>query len=323
MRILGWLLLIPSALAALGMVLLERFPVAHTWHPLLIAAATFIPLLWLATAVALVGLTLVLRGWGRLLGVLALVAALLFWGWDLLPVGQEQADPVVEPVEPGISAFVLNTQYGRAAIGEVLEVVEARSPDVLVFLEHTSAFDAAVSSSGLRDSYPHAVGTVREDPGGTMILSRSPLVEVERAETIFDNIVVATTVDGVEWTLAGVHTVPPQMGAGLWAGDGRLLRGVAERHLDTQFLMLGDFNAIEQHHTMRLLSDAGMVNSMAGLTGVDAWRPTWPAGGVMPPFARIDHVLHGPGVSASPPDLIEIEGTDHLGLFVSAGEPSA
>ncbi|WP_040283000.1 endonuclease/exonuclease/phosphatase family protein [Tessaracoccus massiliensis] len=322
MRVLGWILLIPGALGALVLVLLRLFPATHAWHAAVIVAATFIPFLWLPATVALLGLLLVARGWLRLLAVLGLVAALVFWGRGFLPEPERDGTPDTL----GLSVFMLNTQYGRADVAQVAAVVDEHDPYVLVFLEYTSGFDAALREAGLLDDFPHQVGTIREDAGGTMILGKAPLTEVERLETTpFDNIVVTTTtqtaVGEVEWTLAGIHTAPPQMGADLWAADGVAVRDLAGRHLTDRLVMVGDFNAIDQHHTMRLLTNAGMINPRSKAEGFDGWRPTWPVGKRVPPFAHIDHFLHSPGVAGWAPTAVEIDGSDHMGLVVPVPAP--
>ncbi|MDO5676097.1 MAG: hypothetical protein Q4G35_01175 [Propionibacteriaceae bacterium] len=321
MRVLGWLLLIPGALAALGILLLDLFPVTHTWHPFLIAAATFIPLLWLPTVVALMGLVILVEGLPRLLAVAGLVVALLFFGWGLLPKWPVVMD--VAPAHRGLTVLMLNTQYGRADLDQVHAAVEEHSPDLLIFLEHTAAFDEGLTAAGIAEEYPHKVGTIREDAGGTMILGRQAITEVERLpDTRFDNIVVSTTVADVEWVVAGIHTSPPQVGADAWTSDGEAVRDLALRHRGEQFIMVGDFNAIDQHYTMRLIADAGMENPSSGRPPLDGWRPTWPVGSWVPTFARIDHYLLGPEVLGWAPQTVQIDGTDHLGLVAHTGIPT-
>ena len=92
--VLGWVLLVPSLIAILALVLLRAVTELHTWHHNVIAAATFIPMLWIPVLIGCVGLVLVLRSWWRLLGVAALVVSLAVFGWPLRPQGEVMAEPM-------------------------------------------------------------------------------------------------------------------------------------------------------------------------------------------------------------------------------------
>lgn len=307
-RALGWILAIVSAAALAVLWLLDSVTVLHTRSAVLLVVATFIPWMWLPMVTGLAGLSLALRGGLRLAAVGVLVAVSAFW----LVRGFHDPGPKLDEHDPDFTLAVLNVQYGRASVEEFAAQVGAS--DVVVVIEYTPAFELGLERAEFFEEFPHRVGSVREDAGGTMILARTPLTEIERLDTGFDNILVETTIDGATWKVAGIHAVPPHYRADAWAADGEEIRDMVARHDDGRLLLAGDFNAIEQHHIMRELG--GVTNAMAGPPGVDAWRPTWPVHDVVPPFARIDHVLHSDDVSMPRPVTFEVPGTDHLGLVV-------
>ena len=85
-----------------------------------------------------------------------------------------------------------------------------------------------------------------------------------RAEgTRFENLIATTTVDGTDWHLGVIHTVPPQMGADVWTDDAAAVGRLAEPFHEENLLLVGDFNAIDQHHTMRELTAGGETRTIS------------------------------------------------------------
>lgn len=320
LRRLGWVMFATGAVIALVLWLLQLFTVTHTWHTVFIVAATFIPLLWTPAMVAALGLTIALRGRRRLIGAALLVAAIAYWSQPWWPRPQVIHDAV--PVTIGISVLAINTEYGRADLAGI-EAEVSEQIQVLVLLENTPDFERRFAESSLAEQFPHRVGTARTDAGGTVIYGRHPLTEVERLDTAFDQIVVSTTVQDVEWLVAAIHTAPPQLGAPRWAADGRAVADLVSRYRDERLMLVGDFNAIDQHHTMRQIVASGARNpAIRGSLQDRSWDPTWPMDGPVPPFARIDHYLYTRAVQGWYPRYFAVEGTDHKGLIASAPLPN-
>lgn len=313
--VLGWLLLLPFGLVALVLLVLDVFTELHTTSEAAIYAAAFIPFAWVAVVLAGLGLILAAHRWWRLTGVAVLAAAAVAWGVPLAGPMMAAAQSQTAP-EPQLVVFSLNTAYGRADARQIRLLLD-ESVDVLVFQEYTPEFEDDLRRQGLLDRFPHRIGTARADAGGTMLLSRLPLTEVSRLDTAFDNILVSLEADGARWLVGAVHTSPPQMGAPQWARSAAKVTGLALEHADERLVLVGDFNAIDRHHTMRVLTKGPLRDLMEGSPGLDAWRPTWPAHPWLPTFARIDHAVVSEVVGGPAPDVVRIEGTDHLGLLVS------
>lgn len=318
-RVLGWVLFVPGTLVALGLVVLAVFTEWQLASVYLIYAATFIPLLWVPSCVAILGLALVLRGWWRLLALVLAAAAFLAWGLPILPRNQG----VVlnqDMVAPDLTVVSLNLQYGRADVAGLSARIDAAT-DAVALQEYTPGFEAKLREAGLLDEFPYQVGTVRTDAGGTMLLSRTPVEIVGTAETRFDNFVARTDVRGRQWHIGVIHSTPPQVGAEAWVQDGSRVNGLALEFVQERLVLVGDFNAIDQHHTMSILTKSPISNAMdyqPFFGGTELWQPTWPVGGRWPPFARIDHFLASDRVEAAPPSYFEVAGTDHKGLVARA-----
>jgi len=314
----GWVLVTLGLLGTAVLLVLRQVTVLHTWHEYLIAASTFIPLLWVPLLVAGLGLVLVLRSWWRLLGAAAVLALALVMAWPMIPAVQRTDTSAIIP-EGSLTVLSSNVEYGGADVIEIARLAD-QGVDAIALQEVTPAFETALEEAGLFEQFQHRVGTVREDAGGTLLLSRSPLELVGRTEgTVFDNVLATTEIDGTTWYLAAIHSAPPQMGAEAWTADAAAVGAMVAPYSQENLLLVGDFNAIEQHHTMRQLTADGSLRSLATAgrgRGEGLWEPTWPIDSSIPPFARIDHALVGSGVEGSVPTYLTIPGTDHKALQV-------
>lgn len=317
LRVVGWLLLVPSALVSGLLVALSVFTQWQTASPMLVAAATFIPMLWVPCCLLTFGLAFVLPRWWKLGAAGLAMAAFMAWGLPVLP--QPRADVAWEQVPPDLTVVSLNVQYGRADVAELHERLDS-SVDMVAIQEYTPAFGSRLEAAGILEEFPHRVGTEREDAGGTMLLSRTPVEIVAQTQTRFDNFVATSEVDGVVWHVGVVHSTPPQLGADAWAEDGYAVNALALEFVEERLVLVGDFNAIDDHHTMRILTKSPIRNAMRspGVGGLDAWQPTWPVGGSWPAFARIDHFLHSDRVAGGAPLHFEVSGTDHKGIVAQA-----
>lgn len=207
-----------------------------------------------------------------------------------------------------------NVLFGRADPRQIADL--AQSADVVAIQENTPEFDEALHEV-MAEDFPYQLGTSREDAGGTMLWSRTPLEHGAIGDTRFTSIVATTTVRGVRWTIANVHPAPPQMGSRLWDTDAQAVLTLLRSHVGDHLVVVGDFNAIEEHLTMRRLTAAGLRNAMWGWgsTGAGTWQPSWPAiRAWVPAVIRIDHVLHSDSVEAWRPRYTRVRGSDHKSL---------
>lgn len=247
--------------------------------------------------------------WATALGVV--VAATLRGGWR----GRGSDDPI--PSDRGLTVLSANVQFGRADVQQIAEL--AQEVDLVAIQENTPDFDDALHAV-LAADFPFQVGTSRVDASGTMLWSRTPLEHGETGDTRFTSVVVTTRVRGVEWTVASVHPAPPQMGSAQWADDAQRVLDLLRGHLGERLVVVGDFNAIEEHLTMRRFANAGMYNAMSGTPsrGAAAWQRSWPANVAwMPALIRIDHALHSGRVHAWRPRYSTVRGSDHKALVAT------
>ena len=252
--------------------------------------------------------------------------AKVFWSAALLAslaAGAYRA--IGAPAAPGptredtdLTIVSANVMYGHGDTREILAL--AQTADVVAVQENTPAFDASLRPLLALD-FPYEVGTSSDDAQGAKMWSRTPLQLVGNGDTDFSSMVVATQVRGVHWTIANVHPVPPQQnGSSRWASDAGKVLELLAGHLAEHLVVVGDFNAIEEHVTMRRLAAVGLRNAMSGWRspGGRAWQPSWPTDkAFVPPLVRIDHALHSESVDAWRPRYVVVSGSDHKALVVT------
>jgi endonuclease/exonuclease/phosphatase (EEP) superfamily protein YafD len=216
------------------------------------------------------------------------------------------------PPVDGADTLVMMTANIAQGDGDPIELVRRASDehvDLLVVEEITAADLADMERSGIADLLPYRAGRTGTGGAGTMVFSRAELGPAERTDTRHDGWIV--TMDDL--TLIATHPQAPTQ-PDIWTDDhAALLAAVREHQPD---LVLGDFNATDDHAPMRALADAGYRD--VGELANEGWQPTWPANdrwallpGLSFPAAQIDHVLVGPRMAAIGQHTVEIPGSDH------------
>lgn len=192
----------------------------------------------------------------------------------------------------------------------------ATGADVAIFVEaHRGWVDTLPRS--FRAEFPYQAPADGADTGDadTIVFSRHPLASAEALPpSNFEqwSAVVRTPQLGPVRVVA-VHPCNPYCRPGLWIQDAATLRGWLAAHRDAMpMIVAGDFNAVDDHLTMRQLYADGF-RSAADLAGAGFVR-TWPADRAVPPLIGIDHVLVTPSLTATGFGTFRVPGTDHLGV---------
>ena len=311
-RILARAVAAGFGLGALPVVALDVFPELQPTSPLAIVAACGIPYVPIPLAAMCAGLAAASESRGRRMLWATAAGAVLVAGL-LARVAPASVEPT--PRDRRLAVMSANVLSGRADPRHIADL--AQGVDVVAIQESTPRFDEALHAI-LAAAFPYQLGTSVEDASGTMLWSRTPLEHGGTGDTRFTSMVATTTVRGVQWTVANVHPSPPQMGSRQWASDAQRVLDLVRSHLGEKLVVVGDFNAIEEHLTMRRFAAAGLSNAMSGRpsAGAAAWQPSWPANHAWaPPLIRIDHALHSGLVQAWRPRYTRVRGSDHKALI--------
>jgi endonuclease/exonuclease/phosphatase (EEP) superfamily protein YafD len=311
-RVLGVLLTLGNGLVAATLVALDAVP---TLQPLLrqtlIFLASAIPYLPVPLVGLALGLVLWLDGRRRLLGVGLLVVAVVVAS---LPWWEMPTASTPRPTSSALRVVSLNTEFGQADIAAVLRL--AQSADVLAFQENTPEFVHALEGKGLGRDFPHRQGTALDESYGTMIWSRTPLSVADFGTTEYTSLVARTTVRGTTWTVGTLHSASPKDGSRVWQRDAASASDLLRPYVGEHLVVVGDFNAVDEHLTMRTIRGVGLVDSMTGwpLAAGDGFQNSWPNDPRLPFLIRIDHALHSASVDAWRPSYTTVAGTDHRAL---------
>ncbi len=282
------------------------------------------PVPMLQSVLPVVGLSLVLlvvvaalaRLWGPALtaGLLLVPYAVLALPWWVGSPGEAAEDDVV--------VMSANLLYGRADLDRLAALVQERDVSALVLLEVTPAADAALRDGPLAELLPHRSGTVRDDAGGTLVLTADEHALLPDAPVgAFDNVAVRVSSPAGEWTLLGAHSHPPgRAEATQWRSDlGWLGLWSARQPTDIPVVLAGDFNASQAHPAFRALGD-GLTDAHQAAGG--RWVRTWPlqGWGPVPAFVQLDHILVA-DMSVVDAGTDVVEGSDHAVVWARVSLP--
>ncbi|HXH79811.1 endonuclease/exonuclease/phosphatase family protein [Nocardioides sp.] len=289
-------------------------PEAGTWVRLVSFTPVALPACLLAAMLLLAG---ALRRERASIGVLVLaVAGVALHAWWLSPFYLGSAPQPADGAER-MTVMSVNLLHGAADPVQVVEEVSRREVDLLALVEVTPEALKTMDAAGFADLFPYRAGTAQ--PGvrsTTMLLSRTPLSDIDQIGTRFGTVVADVQLDAETIRVLAVHPRPPIGSSEDWRLDHA---AIAESALDAD-LMMGDFNATHDHEVMMSLRDAGL-RAVSESTN-SGWRPTWPMNGKgrLPlPLVQIDHVLVARKLAALEGEVVGINGTDHAAVVAELG----
>lgn len=215
---------------------------------------------------------------------------------------------------PSFTLVTVNLLKGAADRDSL--IAAADGADVVVLIEVTDGALAAPDERGWATTYPYrqeGLDLPHQGSGGTAVLSKYRVSDtqiIDRRANHQNWLVTLAVPAGAPVTLAAVHPSRPYPDGTRWWSDQQYLREALAAHRPD--VVAGDFNAVTDHRSMRLLAKDGLVDAV-DLAGA-GWAPTYPATGKIPALVGIDHVLLAPTMTATNAESIIVAGTDHHGL---------
>lgn len=316
-RALGLTLATACAAAGSLWMILDRLPNLQYTRVQIAKFAAFVPygvLAWLLAAALFLSLG---RRWFRLLALPCAVALAVQASW-LTPYL-----PHAAPTASGspLRLLSVNVNFGKADPDQLADRLRSERPDVVVLLEIQQPLLDALAADGVAADYPYSVGNVppgwsavgHESDEGTLVLSRTPVRELERLPTPNGQYVVSVERSGGPVTVIAARPRNVLLGMAGWRGDSAEVARAASAHPHEPLVVAGDFNAVREHATMRPLAALGLRDA-AEESGA-GWVPTYPSNDeALPPLITIDHILVGDKVTATALRSFPLFGTDHRGL---------
>ena len=266
--------------------------------PLVAGACVGAGLLGVVTATPLLGAATVLCG-------LAVATA-------TMPVRRASARGPLDS-EPGITLVSSNVLITNHRFRDLARSLLDEDADVVVLQEITSEHAAILDDVLCGYGDRQVVAEPRDDYAGWAIVSKHPIVSVDRLEFPgWPIAVVAIDHPSGRFRLANIHTAAPTTteDATAWGDQFNALERLADPAAPT--VLAGDFNATDQHAAFRRLLECGFTDAFEEVgTG---WGATWPSGGWRVPVLRLDHVLTGGPMLATSVTSRAAPGSDHLYL---------
>ena len=284
----------------------------------LVAAVSFTPYVALSSPLPVV-VGLLLRRWA-----VAAVAAVAALALGLAMVPRALAGPQGEARGPALTVMTFNAWVGRADARAVLRVAREHDVDVLSLQELRPELLRRLDRAGALQAFPSRSADARAGAAGSGLLSRIPLVAVDRAPNAKGHAQpeARLRVAGAPpvWIKA-VHPSPPvsHKSAPFWQGALAALPG-ADARGDVE-IMAGDFNATLDHSELRALLGRGWVDAADAVGDGLVW--TWPALRRRALPLTIDHVLVDRRVRVEKVTVVRVPRSDHRALIAELRLPAA
>ena len=293
------------------------------------------PRMQIAGALAvLVLFYMAVAGWrGIVVTALALVAlgAQVWTLWPYQPLAGQMIAKTPRCADDGrLRVLSTNVQRGNQDAGQVIAMVRANDPDVLIMMETNERWDRDLAP--LRDDYAHVMQNIPTDATyyGMHVFSRYPLSEA-RFDFPFDTDTPLFVGDvahprGTVQVL-GVHPRPPQRGQSSAMRDAVILSAAElARDSDVPTVMAGDYNATPWNDTARLAMRTGQLldprqgrGPMVSFDADSAWMK-WP----------LDQILWQGGPGLLDFRVLPAVGSDHYPVMAdlcmttnAPGDPAA
>ncbi len=264
------------------------------------------------------------------LGCAAVLALLRRWRWCAVSLASlVLAGAAVGPYQdagqaahadiiatgPSVRVLLVNVLLANREHDRVLELVRNADADVLVFQEVNQRWKSALQP--ITAAYPYVAGKTREDPFGTLVYSRLPILDqgtLPHDAAGRSSLRLVIDVHGTPLSVVCTHPKPPLL-EGSFALRNEQIDHVIRlvETLPRPLVLVGDINMTMWSPWFRRLCDRTDLASVRRGMGV---LGSWPA--ALPGFMRIpiDHVLVSPDVTVGGCWLGDAVGSDHLPLIV-------
>jgi endonuclease/exonuclease/phosphatase (EEP) superfamily protein YafD len=309
----GWLIV-----GGLGLLALLRLVAWDSVEPLIVLNA-LTPIVYLPAWAVFAG-ALVARRWWLAAAAAVIIAAHVAFAWPELAAATPV--PAWAGHAPVVRVFDANVDKSLQFQAGYVRAIEQEHPDVVTLQEFTQPALRSMVASGVLARFPYRCEAPTPGATGFLIASRLRLTGC-RVSTVLWNgyrmqYMVAATLrtPGGPVALRVLHTLAPlpaywrEWTAALAAAD-RSVRADGT----TSMLMVGDFNATWGNKGFVALLHDGLTDGAAARG--KATDMTWPNGALVPPFARIDHVLTGTRLAVTEIAAKPGFGSDHRYLVAS------
>ena len=311
---LGWATVAPMAVGVVARLLGADRSTASVWANAL-APWAYLPVYPVAV--------LALRARTRCLSLLAVGVGATHLALVLPDLHPARAIPAAALDAPRLRLLTANLSDSNPTPGAMARAVLSTEADILVLQELTPCHQRGLEQAGVLAAYPFVAADPRPGAVGSAIYSRLPLQDAQVWRAGGQPMTRCTVQVGTtHMRLYNVHTTGPTTASdrSRWAAQ---LAGVAAalREEPTPLVVAGDFNATRYHGSFQALLEHGRLRDAHRERG-RGLVATWPANRrLLPPLARLDHVLVSSGITVL--DVAERTGpgSDHRMVLAELAVP--
>ena len=227
-----------------------------------------------------------------------------------------------QPVPPwavtakSIKLFDANVYYHNPSMAGFAAAIASSNPQLVTLEEATPQNQARLQAAGAFTALPFRLTVDELNPFSFEVASAFPLSKPHIISAFGQPYLVQTriTTPSGAVELWVVHTEAPVSGDfEHWRFELATLADQVRSFRGAPLLITGDFNATWGNQGFRNLLRTGLVDAAAARG--DALDMTWSQTmGVIPPLARIDHILTGPRLAARSIESVPGPGSDHRSL---------
>ncbi len=306
-----------SIVAALWVVSAFHLVKREPWNTMvgLIAVTPWIYMLaWATTSVGL---------WARrhVMVILSLVLVGLQVWWVAPDFGPSSHLVRPRPGQPVLRILDANVSQDNFDLAPLAAEVRRYQPDVVAMEEVTKPAYTSLMATGVMKPYSRHSLLFLPDSGslGMALWSRYRLSDMKQWYAYGHPELRAWVhlPGGRRVRLDVVHTLAPYGSGepGPWARQMVAIKQELSRE-PRPLVVVGDLNATWYDWHFQAILHLGLRD--AAVEAGQGWRMTFPANQwPVPPYARIDHVLHSAGVGLVSYAVVDVPGSAHRGLLVS------
>lgn len=243
----------------------------------------------------------------------------------ILAAGCSTTRPFESPTGPHFSVLTYNVNFGGPAPDLAVETIAEADADIVCLQETTAAWENLLRAR-LAEQYPQMRFFPLGGAGGMALLSRLPIVEVQRVDPTAGwfpawVLLVQTPVGAVQ--VANIHLRPSLADKGQVSASAYIqTKDIRRREVEALWphlapgvptVILGDFNEGDDGSAIRYLAAQGMVDS---LPEFDRHSKTWRWQTSLATFEnRFDHILYSRQLHCLRAQVINRGASDHLPVF--------
>lgn len=242
--------------------------------------------------------------------VAAASAVVLLWLWVPSFTGD-----LAEANGDGLGIASFNMRFGLADPQETVQWMLTSDAQIVSLQEVTPDAWYGLMQAGVQAKWPYSVNLSEPYAGGTVLLSRYPVLDsLEVSGTTFNNVIARVKTPGGVVTVVALHpAAPAPLQQDRFNADWALLMP-AINDLAGPVVLAGDFNATPNQKQLRALSGRGFTSAAteSGAGFAFTW-PTISKPGF--PIVRLDHILYSDASwEPSAFTVTDIPGSDHRAI---------